>query len=82
MSAQEEGWTGRFWRLVCSYLPIWVLLLAVEGILLSLAVFSLVFGSPGTDSYVIAIVDLVVVGVTTTAVLLVIWYCRNRMPGV
>jgi len=73
MSARE-----RFWETVCPYHRYLMPWLAVLAALFVLTAFTLVFGTPGTGAYRLAIINLLLLLGLTGAMGGVVYVCTKR----
>lgn len=72
------GYVERFWSLLCNY-DRWLGLLLVANVALgTLLALSLPTLEPGSPSAALAVIDGVVILVTTGAVAIALWKCRQR----
>ncbi len=73
-----DSFGDRFWKHVCAYKPVWFGLLAVNVILLSLAAFSVGFGSFDEYTRGIMTLNLLIIGSTTMLCSYVVYRCSTR----
>lgn len=73
-----DSFGDRFWNHLCAYTPALFAVLAVNIILLSLAAFSIAFGSFDEYTRGIMIFNLLIVGSTTVACSYAVYRCHTR----
>lgn len=79
ITGTEEGTLReRFGGFICQFQPQLQVLFVVEIIVLTLAVFSLLFVPPGTPSHLILLVDFVLLGVTMVPTVGILYLCNRR----
>lgn len=72
------SWWDRFWKLVCAHRDYLVHVIAVLMIMLALTGFALVFGTPGTAAYTLALLDAGLIVLVLLAVVGIFWQCGRR----
>jgi hypothetical protein len=63
--------------MVCGTVPLLIILFALQCVLLLLALFSVLSSPPASDSHLIALVDVALVGSVTVLLFGVIVHCKR-----
>ncbi len=78
--ATMEWSSDRYWEILCSFVPFWYTLFVFNIIFLVLIIISLsiLHDDQESGAFVVALISLVIVGVSQFAVGIMIRLCRNR----